>query len=93
MRKTIRLLALAVAVAGIAVWLLTGAHRGWTKTSIEQRTRDEVTGLEAVSYEKGFVAGLDFLGAVLLGSVALVGVSWAFRDPPRTASKPPCTKP
>lgn len=93
MRKVLRLLALALAALALIVWLVTGAHAGWTKTSIEKRTLDEVTGLEAVSYEKGFVAGIDFLGAALLGSAVLAGVSWAFRSQAKTQTKSSNTRP
>ena len=73
MRRTFRRLALALALAAIATWLATGASRGWTKTSVEKRTPDPVTGLEGITYEKRFVAGVDFLGAALLAAGALAG--------------------
>lgn len=75
MRRILRITALVIVVGAVAAWCGTGAHRGWTKTSIERKTVDEVTGLEAVTYEKGFVAGVDFLGAAFLGAAVLGGVS------------------
>ena len=69
-----------VALAAAGTWFVTGANRGWTKTSVEKKTLDEVTGLEAITYEKQFVPGLDFLGAALLGAGALAGLSFLFRN-------------
>jgi hypothetical protein len=78
MPKTLRILALLLALAAAATWLATGGNRGWTKTSVPKTTVDEVTGLEAVSYERRFVAGLDFLGAAWLGASLLAGSSFLF---------------
>ena len=79
MRKTFQALAALLAAAAIAIWLATGAHRGWTKTSVPKMTVDEVTGIESPSYEKKFVAGVDFLGAALIGAAVLAGVSFLLR--------------
>ena len=79
MKKSLRILALVVALAAAGMWLVTGANRGWTKTSVVKKTTDEVTGLEAITYEKSFKPGLDFLGGALLGASALAGVSFLFR--------------
>ncbi len=80
MKKSLRLLALVVALAAAGTWFVTGANRGWTKTSVEKKTLDEVTGLEAITYEKKFAPGLDFLGSALLGAGALAGLSFLFRN-------------
>ena len=82
MKKSLRLLALVVALAAAGTWFVTGANRGWTKTSVEKKTLDEVTGLEAITYEKQFAPGLDFLGGALLGAGALAGLSFLFRNHP-----------
>lgn len=74
-----RILALALALTAAATWFATGANRGWTKTSMEKKIVDEVTGIEAITYEKRFVAGLDFLGLALLGAGALAGTSFLIR--------------
>ena len=79
MKHLLQALAALVAAGAIATWLATGAHRGWTKTSVQKMTLDEITGIESPSYEKRFVAGVDFLGAALLGAAALAGVSFFFR--------------
>ena len=80
MKKLLRIIAVAVALTATATWLATGASRGWTKTSVEKKTVDEVTGIEGITYEKRFVPGLDFLGGALLGTGVLGGVSFLFRN-------------
>ena len=82
MSKTLRIIALVLALAAAGTWLGTGAHRGWTKTSVPKKTVDEVTGLEAINYDRRFVPGLDFLGAALLGASLLASASFLFRNKP-----------
>lgn len=76
-----RILALVVIVAALGMWLMTGANRGWTKTSIPVTRTDEVTGITVDDYQKRFVPGVDFLGAAVLASGVLAGVSFLFRKP------------
>jgi hypothetical protein len=80
MSKTLRILALVLALTAAGTWLVSGGNRGWTKTSVPVRTVDEITGLEAVNYEQRFVPGLDFLAAALLGASLLAGGSFLFRN-------------
>lgn len=80
MKKSLRLLALLVALAATGMWLAAGANRGWTKTSVEKRTLDDVTGLDKITYEKTFMPGVDFLGVALAGAGALAGASLLFRS-------------
>jgi len=80
MKKLLRIIAVAVALLATATWLVTGANRGWTKTSVEKKTVDEVTGLEGITYEKRFLPGLDLLGGALLGAGHIAGVSFLFRN-------------
>jgi hypothetical protein len=79
-KRRIQILALLVAAAGVLVWVATGAGIGWTKTSVEVKTLDEVTGIEGITYRPQFIAGVDFLGATLLGAGVLAGVSLFFRN-------------
>jgi polyisoprenoid-binding protein YceI len=44
-KKVLRTLALLLLVATLAVWVATGANRGWTKTSVPVTRTDEVTGI------------------------------------------------
>jgi hypothetical protein len=82
MQHALTYLAAGLAVAAIVLWAALGANRGWTKTSVPQTTVDEVTGIEAITYESRFVPGVDFLGAGLLGAGVLAGVACFFRRKP-----------
>ena len=86
MKRTLQVLAALVATGVLATWLGTGAHRGWTKTSVQKMTLDEVTGIESPSYRRRFVAGVDFLGAGTLAAGALAVVSLLFRKKPTTTN-------
>lgn len=80
MKRGLQILAAVVALGVVVTWASTGANGGWTKTEKQIKTTDEVTGLEGISYQKGFWPGIDFLGAGLLGAGALAGVSFLFRS-------------
>lgn len=80
MKRVLQVLAVAVAIGAGSFWLVTGANRGWTKTSLPVKSVDEVTGLEGIAYKKQFVPGLDFLGATLLGAGIMAGASLIFRS-------------
>ena len=54
----LRALATSVAVGGIGIWLATGAHRGWTRTSEVEMRRDEITGIDDIGVELHFVSFL-----------------------------------
>jgi hypothetical protein len=82
MKKLFILLALLLAAGAGSFWGLSGANRGWTKTSVPVKTLDEVTGIEGVQYQSRFVPGLDFLGVSLAGAGALLGISFFLRKPP-----------
>ena len=73
-------MALIIAFAAVALWLVLGANRGWTKTSVAVVTVDEVTGLEGRTYKKRFVPGVDFLGVALAGAGVLAGLSLFVRN-------------
>lgn len=75
-----RVLALMLLVVAVAVWSVTGASLGWSKTSVPKRKTDEVTGIIYDEYEKRFVAGVDFLGAAVLGAGVLAAASFLFRN-------------
>jgi polyisoprenoid-binding protein YceI len=87
MKTILCMLAVMLGVGALAVWLGTGASRGWTKTSVPVKQLDAVTGIEAVSYEKRFVPGVDFLGGAWLAAAAMAGVSLFFRNQKQTNSK------
>ncbi len=79
MRKILLLIAALVLLIAGTTWLVTGANRGWTKTSVEVKTLDEVTGIEGITYQKKFLPGVDFLGAAVVGAGVLAGASFLFR--------------
>ena len=81
MNRILKLLALLLVLAAVTTWLVTGANRGWTKTSVAVKTLDDVTGIEGITYKKKFLPGVDFLGAGAAVAVGLAGASLFFRKP------------
>lgn len=68
--------ALLLLLGGLALWALTGANRGWTRTELTTQAHDEITGLDYPITTKVFQPGVEFLGA-LLGAAAIAGLaSW-----------------
>ncbi|MGP8200892.1 MAG: hypothetical protein ACLQU4_15475 [Limisphaerales bacterium] len=80
MKKTLRILAVVALLGALAFWAVKGAHRGWTVTNIKHETADPVTGLTGVTYERGFIPGLDFLAAAALAAAGLAGVSLLIKN-------------
>jgi TRAP-type C4-dicarboxylate transport system permease small subunit len=80
-RRILRITAAILILSALGVWLALGANRGWTRTSVPVKRMDEVTGITVDDYRKGFVPGLDFIGAALLGSAVLTAGSFLFRKP------------
>ncbi len=72
---------MVIAAAAVLTWLVLGANRGWTRTSVPVKTLDQVTGIEGIEYHKRFVPGLDFLGATLLSAGIVAGASFFFNNP------------
>jgi hypothetical protein len=89
MKRILQILALIIVVAAAATWLVTGANRGWTKTSVAIKTLDPVTGIEGITYAKKFLPGVDFLGVALAGAAVLAGASLFFRRPQPTPNRAP----
>ena len=79
MRKTLRILALLIALVTLGVWLGTGAHRGWTKTSVTVVEVEPVTGIENPVQKDKFVMGVELLGAGLVTAAAFAAASFFFR--------------
>ena len=75
----LRVLAAALAVGGVGVWLATGAHRGWTRTSEVQIRRDEITGIDYPVRREKFTAGIEIPVAVLVGAAALSVIARVLR--------------
>lgn len=73
MKRFFYVLAVVSALAVITAWVALGSHTGWTKTKVATVKVDPVTEIEFTEYQEGFVPGIDFLGAGLIGSAALFG--------------------
>ena len=81
-RRGVRVIA-ALLIAFIVVWWAAqGAHRGWSQDQVPVKQKDEVTGLEYVTYEKRYVPGVDVLGAGLLAGLALFAISFFIQRTP-----------
>ncbi|MFM8617961.1 MAG: hypothetical protein ACKOTE_06655 [Opitutaceae bacterium] len=83
----LRTLAAALAVGGVGVWLATGAHRGWTRTSEVEMRRDEITGIDYPVRREKFTAGVE-IPLVALGGAALLAVGAAVLRPRERPSGP-----
>jgi hypothetical protein len=78
MRRALLILAVVVALAGLCLWAAAGRNTGWTKTTEDVHTLDEVTGLTGVEHRKRFLPGVDFLGGAFAVAGILAGVSFIF---------------
>lgn len=74
--RFLRLAAAALAGLTLLLWLLTGAHRGWTRTSEPVERVDDVTGLTYREYQRRFRAGLEVLAGGLTAAALLAGAGW-----------------
>ncbi len=74
--RLLRFLSGTVLLATFWTWLSTGAHFGWTQNQIRVTELDEITGIEAVRFVPGFVAGVDFLAVAGTATALLFGVAW-----------------
>lgn len=83
----LRSLATALAVGGVGVWLATGAHRGWTRTSEVEMRRDEITGIDYPVRRDKFTAGVE-IPLAALGGAALLTVGAALLRPRERPSGP-----
>jgi len=80
MKSGLRIAAVLLLLCSIGFWWAAGANRGWTKTSVPHRTTDEVTGIDAITYEKQFLPGVELLGVAVAISAVLAGASLLFRN-------------
>ena len=84
-RNWLQWIAVAVTTAALVFWVGTGAHPGWTRTSVMVRTLDPVTGIEGITYEKKFVPGVDFLAVALAAGFVLGAISVLCRRSSRSS--------
>ncbi len=81
--------ALTVALGAIALWLFTGANRGWTQTGRPESSLEEITGAEVVTPARRFVPGLDFLWGAVMAGIVLAGASLLFPNQPKSGGGSP----
>ena len=75
-----------VALATLAVWLATGAHRGWTKTSVMITEIEPVTGQENNFQRKQFVMGIELLAAGIALAGLLTATAFLVKSKPNQLS-------
>jgi hypothetical protein len=66
-QRSLRGAALVLLLAGIGLWVGTGARVGWTQTSTVRIEHDEITGIDYPVRQPAFIAGVE---VPLLGSGA-----------------------
>jgi hypothetical protein len=79
-KKALLILAAVIVLGAVGFWAVKGANRGWTRTNIKHETPDPVTGLSGVTYEKGFIPGVDFLAVAALAAVSIAGISLLIKN-------------
>lgn len=72
----LRAAALTAFVIALGTWTGTGAHLGWTQTSIVKIQHDEITGIDYPVRHDAFVAGVELLAVGVAASAALAGMSF-----------------
>ncbi|HEY0967985.1 MAG TPA: hypothetical protein VGD88_11400 [Opitutaceae bacterium] len=73
--RALRISALVIALATAATWVGTGAHRGWTRTTIVEQQFDEITGIQYPVSRPGFIAGLEVLALGIATAAGLAGAT------------------
>lgn len=84
-RAATRFLAVLILAATLCTWVLLGAHRGWTKTSVAVERTDEVTGIVYPEVQNRFVPGVDFVAAGAFAAFAIAACGFL---PTRKPNKP-----
>lgn len=87
MKGGLRILAVVIGVLTLGLWLVTGAHTGWTRTTVTVMKIDPVTELEYPETRNQFVAGVEVLGGGLLLAMALLAGSRLFNATSTTNRK------
>ncbi len=86
MAKLLQIFAVLCALAVLGLWFALGANTGWTRNQIVEKFVDPVTEIESQRYKDGFIPGVDFLGAGLIGSGMLFAAGFAIsRFKPKTS--------
>lgn len=72
----LRAAALAVFLATVVTWVATGAHLGWTQTTLTTLQHDEITGIDYPVHRSGFVTGVEVLAVGVATAAALATASY-----------------
>lgn len=75
LRSVLQITAVLLALVTAGFWAAKGAHRGWSQNQVPVHQKDEITGLDYVTYEKRFIPGVEFLGGGLGLAAGLFVVS------------------
>ena len=71
MKKILQIIALLAVVGSVAIWLLYGAHVGWTTTQTPVVQIDEITGIEYSTYVDQLTLGIEL---PVVGIIAGLGL-------------------
>lgn len=76
MRKTIAWICLVIALGALIYWYATGAHV-WTQTQVPVEVKDELFDTTSITWKDELRLGLDWLGSVAAGLIAVaLGLFW-----------------
>jgi hypothetical protein len=76
MARFLQILGVLCALSVLVVWFGLGRHTGWTKTQVATRHIDPITEIAYDETKPGFVPGVDFVAAGLLGAGLLFAVGF-----------------
>lgn len=76
MARLLQIFGVLCALSVLTLWFGLGANTGWTKTQIATKHIDPVTEIEYDENKPGFVPGVDFLVAGLVGSALFFAVGF-----------------
>ena len=76
MARLLQIFAVLCALSVLTLWFGLGANTGWTKTQIATRHIDPVTEIPYDDYKPGFIPGVDFLAAGLVGSALFFAIGF-----------------
>jgi hypothetical protein len=84
--KVLNIAALVVCVATVATWFATGAHLGWTQTTVIEMQHDDVTGIDYPVPHQKFVAGIEVLAIGTGASAGMATLAFLLtrKKPPRS---------
>ena len=80
MKRLLFTLAIVLDLLVLGAWVATGAHGGWTKTTVTTMRTDPVTELQYPETRRQLVVGLELLVIGLVLSGGLMAVSALIRS-------------